>query len=154
MRSRHRGSPFLDQIRNAIPVSHYSMRTEEGYLGWIKRFILFHGEHHPRDMAEPEVTAFLRHLALLCHPSAGTRHGYSDCARAARPSRPAHDADLYPRAPTGRQRRDQPTERVAPGISREEGFGAKDGAGAYWMMVGWPIEPRQRGVDGGVMRGE
>jgi Phage integrase, N-terminal SAM-like domain len=41
---------LLEQVREAIRVRHYSLRTEETYVGWIKRFILFHGKRHPRDM--------------------------------------------------------------------------------------------------------
>jgi integron integrase len=58
------GKPkLLDQVRDAIRVRHYSVRTEHVYIGWIKRFILFHGKRHPREMAEAEVTEFLTHLA-------------------------------------------------------------------------------------------
>ena len=57
-------SPFLEEVRTIIRMRHYSIRTESTYLDWIKRFILFHGKRHPRDMAEPEVRAFLSHLAM------------------------------------------------------------------------------------------
>ncbi len=57
-------SPFLDSVRNAIRVRHYSIRTEEAYLLWAKRFILFHGKRHPAEMGAPEVAAFLTHLAV------------------------------------------------------------------------------------------
>jgi len=50
---------LLDQVRDAIRVRHYSLRTEATYLQWIKRFILFHKNRHPRDMGEQEITAFL-----------------------------------------------------------------------------------------------
>jgi hypothetical protein len=50
MSNEQRRSPFLEQVRNAIRVRHYSIRTEEAYLGWVKRFILLHGKRHPRDM--------------------------------------------------------------------------------------------------------
>jgi integron integrase len=42
---------------------HYSIRTEQSYIDWIRRFILFHGKRHPLEMREQEVTAFLTHLA-------------------------------------------------------------------------------------------
>ncbi|MEJ2330860.1 MAG: integron integrase, partial [Gammaproteobacteria bacterium] len=74
MPSEHRGWPFLDQVRNAIRVRHYSIRTEEAYLGWIKGFILFHGERHPREMAEPEVSAFLTYLAVEGRVAAATEN--------------------------------------------------------------------------------
>lgn len=49
-------------VRGAIRGRHFSYRTEEAYVHWIKRFIHFHGLRHPRDLGEPEVTAFLNHL--------------------------------------------------------------------------------------------
>lgn len=54
---------LLDQVRDVIRRKHFSIRTEEAYTNWIRRFILFHGKRHPRDMAEAEVTEFLTHLA-------------------------------------------------------------------------------------------
>ena len=45
----HRKPKLLDQVRLAIRTRHYSIRTEEAYVQWIKRFILFHDKHHPRD---------------------------------------------------------------------------------------------------------
>jgi integron integrase len=54
---------LLDQARDVMRLKHYSLRTELCYCGWIKRFILFHGKRHPREMAEAEVTKFLTHLA-------------------------------------------------------------------------------------------
>src|SRR6266480_697765 len=54
---------LLEQVRQAIRRLHYSLRTEETYLHWIRRFIYFHGKRHPRDLGAAEVTAFLNHLA-------------------------------------------------------------------------------------------
>ncbi len=54
---------LLDQVRDMMRRKHYSIRTEQSYVDWIRRFILFHGKRHPAQMAEPEVTAFLTHLA-------------------------------------------------------------------------------------------
>jgi hypothetical protein len=54
---------LLDQVRDTIRRRHFSIRTEEAYTNWIRRFILFHGKRHPRDMAEAEVTEFLTQLA-------------------------------------------------------------------------------------------
>jgi integron integrase len=51
-------------VRNAIRLKHYSLRTERTYVGWIRRFILFHGKRHPLEMGAAEVTAFLSHLAV------------------------------------------------------------------------------------------
>ena len=49
----------LDQLRERIRYLHYSRRTEEAYVHWVKRFIRFHGVRHPREMGQPEVEAFL-----------------------------------------------------------------------------------------------
>jgi len=57
-------SAFLESVRDAIRVRHYSIRTEEAYLMWAKRFILFHGKRHPAEMGPREVGAFLTHLAV------------------------------------------------------------------------------------------
>jgi integron integrase len=54
---------LLDQVRDVIRLKHFSIRTEQTYIHWIRRFILFHHKRHPRDMAETEVTEFLTHLA-------------------------------------------------------------------------------------------
>ncbi len=55
---------LLDQMRAAVRVRHYSIRTEDTYVDWARRFILFHNKRHPRDMGGAEVTAFLTHLAV------------------------------------------------------------------------------------------
>ncbi|MEQ1871894.1 MAG: integron integrase [Vicinamibacterales bacterium] len=54
---------LLDVVRAQIRVRHYSPRTEEAYVSWMRRFIRFQGMRHPRDMGAPEVTAFLSRLA-------------------------------------------------------------------------------------------
>jgi integrase len=55
-------------------VRHYSRRTEEAYVHWIRAFILFHGKRHPREMSSSEVNTFLCHLALERHVSASTQN--------------------------------------------------------------------------------
>jgi integron integrase len=65
---------LLDQVRGAIRVRHDSYRTEETYVDWIRRFILFHGKRHPAEMGAPEVARFLSHLALRAHVSASTQN--------------------------------------------------------------------------------
>jgi len=57
-------SPLLEQVRNVMRVHHYSLRTEEAYIDWIKRFIVFHGKRHPAEMGEEQISAFLTHLAV------------------------------------------------------------------------------------------
>ena len=54
---------FMDDLRDKIRLKHLSFKTEKVYLGWVKRFILFHNKRHPKDMAEPEIEAFLTALA-------------------------------------------------------------------------------------------
>lgn len=54
---------LLAQVRYSIRRKHYSLRTEDTYVHWIKRFIYFHGKRHPRDLGASEVTAFLNHLS-------------------------------------------------------------------------------------------
>ena len=65
---------ILDQVRDQIRVRHYSLRTEEAYVNWIKRFILFHGKRHPRQMGGPEVAMFLSNLAVDRNVSANTQN--------------------------------------------------------------------------------
>jgi site-specific recombinase XerD len=72
-RSQHQPPKLLEQVREAIRVRHYSLRTEETYLRWIKRFILFHGKRHPRDMGVQEVQQFLSHLAMVGRVAASTQ---------------------------------------------------------------------------------
>ena len=55
---------LLDSLRHAIRRRHYSIRTEDAYVDWARRFILFHGKRHPRDLGPEDVTAFLTHLAV------------------------------------------------------------------------------------------
>ncbi|MGH8710449.1 MAG: phage integrase N-terminal SAM-like domain-containing protein [Burkholderiales bacterium] len=51
---------LLDQVRTAIQVRHFSLRTEQSYIHWVKRFIFFQNKRHPMEMGDNEVTAFLR----------------------------------------------------------------------------------------------
>lgn len=59
----HQQSPLplrtrlVDQVRDAIRRKHYSLRTEQSYIHWIKRFIFFHGKRHPAEMGAPHVTS-------------------------------------------------------------------------------------------------
>jgi len=63
---------LLDQVREACRVRHYSRRTERAYTQWVKRFVLFHGKRHPRELDAVEVSAFLSHLAVDGRVSAST----------------------------------------------------------------------------------
>ena len=65
---------LLDQLRNALRTRHYSLRTEHAYLGWVRRFILFHGKRHPKEMGAEEVVAFLTWLAIEGNVAASTQN--------------------------------------------------------------------------------
>ena len=69
------GAPrLMDQVRDVLRVHHYSLRTEQSYTHWIKRFILFHGKRHPREMGKNEIAAFLTHLAVQKDVSPSTQN--------------------------------------------------------------------------------
>jgi integron integrase len=72
-RSQDKAPKLLEQVREVIRTRHYSLRTEGTYLGWIRRFILFHGKRHPREMGRQEVQQFLSHLAVEGHVAASTQ---------------------------------------------------------------------------------
>ena len=65
---------LLGAVRESIRLKHYSLRTEETYVHWIRRFIYFHGKRHPRDMGAAEVTAFLNHLVASRDIAASTQN--------------------------------------------------------------------------------
>src|SRR5687768_10620943 len=65
---------LLDVVRDAIRRKHYSPRTEEAYVDWIRRFILFAGKRHPAGLGAPEVTGFLNHLARDRKVAASTQN--------------------------------------------------------------------------------
>ncbi|MBX0326445.1 integron integrase [Oscillochloris sp. ZM17-4] len=66
--------PLLEQLRELLRGRHYSLRTEESYLDWARRYIIFHGKRHPRDMGADEILAFLNHLAVELNVSASTQN--------------------------------------------------------------------------------
>lgn len=65
---------LLDQVRQLMRLRHYSLRTEEAYVGWIRRYILFHGKRHPRDLGEEEIASFLSSLAVEGRVAASTQN--------------------------------------------------------------------------------
>ena len=65
---------LLDQVRQVLRVRHYALRTEECYVNWMARFILFHHKRHPRLMGAAEVEQFLTHLAVKGHVAASTQN--------------------------------------------------------------------------------
>ena len=65
---------LLDRVRDAIRLKHYSIRTEQAYVAWIRRFILYHRKKHPMDMGENEIRDFLTHLAVKGKVAASTQN--------------------------------------------------------------------------------
>ena len=65
---------LLEQVHEAIRLLHYSRRTEEAYVHWIRRFIFWSGKRHPATLGESEVTAFLSHLATERNVAAATQN--------------------------------------------------------------------------------
>ena len=65
---------FLDRVRAGLRSRHYSRRTEEAYVAWIRRYILFNGKRHPAEMGAPEVTRFLSSLAVDANVAASTQN--------------------------------------------------------------------------------
>ena len=97
---------LLDRVRQAIRARHYSPHTEKAYVGWIKRYIFFHGKRHPNEMGTAQVAGYLAALATRYHVSASTQNqafsallflyrevlglelvGLEDVVRAKRPTR-------------------------------------------------------------------
>lgn len=65
---------LLDRVRSTLRTRHYSRRTEEAYVAWIRRYIIFHGKRHPAEMGAPEITGFLSWLAVDGHVAASTQN--------------------------------------------------------------------------------
>ncbi|MBD3670030.1 MAG: integron integrase [Gammaproteobacteria bacterium] len=69
------GKPkLLEQVRERCRVKHYSIRTEQSYVHWIKRYIYFHNKRHPKEMGKDEVEAFLTNLAVVANVTASTQN--------------------------------------------------------------------------------
>ena len=65
---------LLDRVRDAVRIRHYSRRTEEAYVHWIRRYIVFHGKAHPSTLGAEAISAFLTWLAVQQHVSASTQN--------------------------------------------------------------------------------
>ena len=65
---------LLDQMSDAIRLKHYSLRTEETYLDWVRRYILFHNKRHPKDMGEAEISQYISYLATVGNVAASTQN--------------------------------------------------------------------------------
>lgn len=67
-------SRLLEQVREVIRIKHYSIRTEQAYLQWIRRYILFHGKRHPSELGADHLSTFLSDLAVRGHVAASTQN--------------------------------------------------------------------------------
>ncbi len=65
---------LLDQVRDRLRVKHYSIRTEQAYVMWIRRYILFHNKQHPKDMGDEHIAEFVVHLATQENVAASTQN--------------------------------------------------------------------------------
>ena len=65
---------LLDQYRDALRIKHYSPRTEDTYIAWVKNYLLFHDKRHPKEMGIPEIGQFLTHLAAKQQVAASTQN--------------------------------------------------------------------------------
>jgi integron integrase len=70
----HATPRLLDQVRDRIRLRHYSIRTEETYLQWIRRYIVFHGKRHPAELDRTHIESFLTHLAVEGRVAASTQN--------------------------------------------------------------------------------
>ena len=66
-------SQLLAKLRHQLRLGHYSLRTEQAYVGWVRRYVRFHRYRHPRDLEEKDVVEFLRVLVEEGHVSASTQ---------------------------------------------------------------------------------
>lgn len=65
--------PLLEQVRDVLRARPYALATEDAYVNWARRFILFHDKRHPLEMAEAEIEGFLTYLAVECEVAASTQ---------------------------------------------------------------------------------
>ncbi|GBD90757.1 site-specific tyrosine recombinase XerD [bacterium BMS3Abin04] len=68
------GKKLLDLVRESLHLKHYSIRTEEAYVNWIKRYILFHNKTHPSKLSETHIRQYLSHLAIKQKVAASTQN--------------------------------------------------------------------------------
>lgn len=74
MNITHNPPKLLDQLRQRLRYKHMSYRTEQAYVGWVRRFILFHNKRHPQEMGKSDIECYLTYLANDCGVSASTHH--------------------------------------------------------------------------------
>ena len=68
------GTGLVAALRRELRVRHYSPRTEEVYVAWVRRYVEFHGRRHPRELGEREIAAFLTALAVERRVTAATQN--------------------------------------------------------------------------------
>ncbi|MDP9350228.1 MAG: phage integrase N-terminal SAM-like domain-containing protein, partial [Chloroflexota bacterium] len=73
-RSPAKEPKLLEQVRETIRQRHFSRRTEEAYVEWTRRFVLFHGKRHPSQMGAGEIRSFLSYLATRRNVAASTQN--------------------------------------------------------------------------------
>jgi integron integrase len=121
---------LLDQVRTAIRLRHYSLRTEDTYVHWIKRFIVFHGQRHPAEMGEAEIGQFLSALAVDLHVSASTQNQALNAVLFLY----RHVLDLNPGWIDNLVRAKRP-QRLPVVLQKHEVKALLDGLeGVYWLM--------------------
>ena len=142
---------LLDQVREAIRTRHYSRRTEDVYVQWIRRYIVFHRKAHPSAMGAPEIAAFLGWLAVERHVSASTQNQalsaqlflYREVLRADPGAcRREHDDDLHARGESWRAGRQDSgrsvvRSRLAAGPCRLMPALTRATGGKSWRVCGF-----------------
>ena len=91
------GTKLLDQLRRAIRLRHYSLRTEQAYVYWCRFYIRYHRLRHPREMGEQEVAQFLSYLALERKVALPVSARARPAARKAWRGRPSQTSPAHPR---------------------------------------------------------
>jgi Phage integrase, N-terminal SAM-like domain len=81
-----KGKKLLEQYSEALRHRHYSLRTEQTYLGWVRQYILYHNKRHPREMGVAEINDFITHLVNEKTVSASTHTAPAVGAGGTRPS--------------------------------------------------------------------
>ena len=123
---------LLDQVRDVIRRKHYSIRTEATYIDWIRRYILFHGKKHPKDMGALEIERFLTHLAVRGKVAASTQNQ----ALCALVFLYKHVLELEINGKINAERAKRP-QRLPVVLSRSEADQVMANLhGVYWLMAG------------------
>lgn len=106
---------LLERVRSTLRLRHYSRRTEQAYVAWIRRYIFFHGKRHPAELGPAELTAFLSSLAVEGHVAASTQNLRigTPAPGMLPPSRPGHRLRREPDRGARRQGRQGPDDRPA-----------------------------------------